>query len=60
MKLFCILISVISILTTETSDDYDDVDYDYGDYDLEDMDYDTLKELEKTLSRYWNKVLWPS
>ena len=52
MKFFYIFISVISIVTSETSGDYD---YDYEDYDLEDMDYDTLKEIEKTLSRYWNK-----
>ena len=56
MKLFHILIYVISIVTTETSGDYDDdvdfEDYDYEDYDLEDMDYDALKEIEKTLSRY--------
>lgn len=52
MKLFYIFVYVISIVTTEeTSSDYDD-DYDYEDYDLEDMDYDTLKEIEKTLSRY--------
>ena len=54
MKFFYIFISVISIVTSETSGDYD---YDYEDYDLEGMDYDTLKEIEKTLSRYWNKSL---
>ena len=57
MKLFFIFIYAISMVKTDTSGDYDDdLDYedyeDYEDYDLEDMDYDTLKEIEKTLSRY--------
>ena len=61
MRLLYCFISALSIVTGETGetpDESSDEDFDYDDYlddydgDIEDLDYDTLKQIEKTLSGY--------
>ena len=60
MRFVHIFISLVSIVTSgeilgddyeEDYDDLEDYDDDY-DGDIENLDYDTLKEIEETLSRY--------